>query len=54
MAGRAIIMIFACMFVGGTSVWILLSFLKKLKKIEDDFWGIQKKELLEEKSENAS
>lgn len=32
-------MIFTCLVVGGTMAFILTWFLKKLNKIEVDFWG---------------
>jgi len=37
--GRYIAMVVMSFIAGGVLVFVLLSFLRKLKKIEDDFWG---------------
>ncbi len=51
---RNIVMLVTCVIVGGLSAWILLSFLRKLKKIEDDFWGTHEKERSDEGIDHAS
>jgi multisubunit Na+/H+ antiporter MnhC subunit len=38
------LMILTCLVVGGAMTGILLWFLRRLKRIEDDFWGKQKEQ----------